>query len=300
MSATSPLTPASHVYFSQRLRLHYVDWTPAQTDAPAQAPTQKSAMVLVHGIHDHCRTWDDLVAHFAQDYRVLAPDLRGHGDSEWLRGSGYTYLDYVYDLHQLIAHTEVAPVTLVGHSLGGAVAALFAGVFPELVRKLVLLEGIGLWQAAQPSVPVYERVREWVMGTRKLAGRHPRKYPELGDALGRMQQANPNLSAAQAQHLTVHGSNRNEDGSYSWKYDNYTHNFLPSGFSDADTTEIWQRIACPVLILNADDGLEHRIGQDGSDQYFRDLQMHTITAAGHWTYHDQLAPVVAHMREFLR
>ena len=96
-------SPASHIYFSQRLRLHYVDWQlPEHSDAPV--------MVCVHGIHDHCRTWDHLAEHFVSQYRVIAPDLRGHGDSEWVKGSSYHYLNYLYDLHQLIQQAELGPV----------------------------------------------------------------------------------------------------------------------------------------------------------------------------------------------
>ena len=51
------------------------------------------AQVMVHGLHDHCRTWDDLVVHLQPDAHVIAPDLRGHGDSEWVKGAGYSYLD---------------------------------------------------------------------------------------------------------------------------------------------------------------------------------------------------------------
>ncbi|MFX3657852.1 MAG: alpha/beta fold hydrolase [bacterium] len=69
--------PTSHTYFSQRLRLHYADW------GDSQAP----AMLLVHGVQDHCHTWDWFAEAFVDDYHVLAPDLRGHGDSEWVRGS---------------------------------------------------------------------------------------------------------------------------------------------------------------------------------------------------------------------
>ena len=286
----SALAPASHVLFSQRLRLHYIDW--GNEAAPA--------MVLVHGIHDHCRTWDDMIAAFATDYHIVAPDLRGHGDSEWVRGSSYDYLDYVYDLHQLIMQAQLAPVTLVGHSMGGAIASIFAGVFPEMVERLVIIEGIGLWQsmqAEQPSLP--ESVREWVSNTRALSARLPRRYASLEEAYHRMQQANPQLSAQQALHLTVHGSNQNEDGTYSWKYDNYTHNFNANGFSDSEMIELWGRIACPVLIVNADEGLEHRIGQDGTLAHFRDARLEVIAQAGHWTYHDRRDEVVDHVSDFL-
>lgn len=281
--------PASHIFFSQRLRLHYIDW--GNESAPA--------MLLVHGIHDHCRTWDDLAAEFVADYHVVAPDLRGHGDSEWLRGSSYQYLDYIYDLHQLVQHSDLGPVTLVGHSMGGAIAALFAGVYPELVERLIIIEGIGLWSAMQPPVPVAEKVRDWVEGTRALSARLPRRYATLSEAYQRMQQANPQLSESQALHLTVHGSNRNEDGTYSWKYDNYTHNFSSAGLSSEEVIALWRRIEAPVLIMNAEHGLEHRIGQDGTLTHFTNALEHVIADAGHWTYHDQHDQVLAHIRLFL-
>ena len=281
--------PASHVYFSQRLRLHYIDW--GNEDAPA--------MLLVHGMHDHCRTWDEVAAVYRERYHVVAPDLRGHGDSQWLVGSSYQYLDYIYDLHQLVRQAQLEPVTLVGHSMGGAIAALFAGVYPELVERLVVIEGIGLWSAAQPPEPVADKIRAWVDGTRALSARLPRRYESLSDAYHRMQQANPQLSEQQALHLTVHGSNQNEDGTYGWKYDNYTHNFSSAGLSAEDTIGLWRRISCPVLIINADQGLEHRIGHDDTLQHFGAGQLHVIEGAGHWTYHDRHDEVLALMEAFL-
>ena len=282
--------PASHSYFSQRMRLHYIDW------GNEGAPT----MLLVHGIHDHCRTWDDIALSFADDFHVVAPDLRGHGDSQWLQGSGYHYLDYIYDLHQLVHQANLAPVVLVGHSMGGSIAALFAGVYPELVDRLVLIEGIGLWSAMMPPVPAHERIREWVDSTRALAARSPRRYEDLSEAYHRMQEANPQLDDEQALHLTVHGSNQNEDGTFSWKYDNYTYNFAPGGVSSEDTIELWQRITCPVQIINATQGYEHRIGQDDTLQYFKHSELAKVPGAGHWTYHDKPDQVLKLVQRFLR
>src|SRR5262245_63649514 len=65
--------PASHTYFCQRLRLHYVDWGNAD----------KPSLLLIHGGRDHCRNWDWTAAALRNDWHVIAPDLRGHGDSQW-------------------------------------------------------------------------------------------------------------------------------------------------------------------------------------------------------------------------
>ena len=84
--------PASHVYFSQRLRLHYVDW----------GNEGASPMLLVHGGRDHCRNWDWVAEAFRDEYHIIAPDLRGHGDSQWSMGGSYTMPEYVYDIAHLV------------------------------------------------------------------------------------------------------------------------------------------------------------------------------------------------------
>ena len=162
-----------------------------------KAPT----IVFVHGVRDHGRTWDDLLAHFVDDYHIVVPDLRGHGDSEWVQGSGYDYLDYLYDLYQLIVQNDFGPVVLVGHSLGGAITSFFAGAYPELVSKLVVIEGIGLWQRDVEDTSLAEKLRNWVETTQSLADRQPKRYDSLEAAYQRMQQANPQL--IESRHTTL-------------------------------------------------------------------------------------------------
>jgi pimeloyl-ACP methyl ester carboxylesterase len=154
---------------------------------------------------------------------VLAPDLRGHGDSDWVRGSNYHMLDYVYDLDQLVRQRELDGLVMISHSMGGTLASIYAGVYPERLAALVIIEGVGLWPDWSAAQPPQQRIDAWIRSTRALAARQPRRYPSLEDAWQRMQQANERLSPEQARHLTRHGSHRNEDGSYTWKFDNYTH-----------------------------------------------------------------------------
>lgn len=283
--------PTSHNFISQRLRLHYVTW-----GDPANEP-----LIFVHGIRDHNRTWDLILSEFADDYFIIAPDLRGHGESEWVNGSGYHYLDYVYDLFQLINQLGLHQVTLIGHSLGGAIVTLFAGVYPERVARLIAIEGIGLWSRSQLQVPAHEKIRGWVDANQQLASRRPRRYPDLDTAAVRMQEANPQLAEHQAHHLTQYGVLQHEDGTFSWKYDNYTNNFLSSfGLTDAHTIDLWRNIQCPVLLINAAEGLPHRIGHEETLEYFAEVELIDIQAAGHWTYHDQPDQVVGAMLNFLR
>jgi len=281
--------PTSHTYYSQRLRLHYLDW--GNADAPH--------LLLVHGVQDHCHTWDWFAAEFIDDYHVVAPDLRGHGDSEWVRGSSYHVIDYVYDLAQLVRQARLEPLLVVGHSMGGTLASLFAGLHPDLVSKLVLIEGVGLWPGMATGNPL-ERLNTWMQNTRSLASRQPRRYPTLEAAFMRMHKANAHLSEAQARYLTIHGTNQNEDGTYSWKFDNYTHAFPAFRLPETEMIEIWNQIRCPTLCLNAKEGFGHRIGQDGTIEHFADGRLQDIADAGHWVHHDQLDAVVAAVSGFFR
>src|SRR5438132_6842317 len=167
--------PTSRVFFSQRLRLHYVDW--GNQDAPP--------MILLHGGQDHCRNWDWVAARLRRDWHIIAPDLRGHGDSEWSADGSYTMAGYIYDLAQLIDQQRLAPVTIVAHSLGGNIALRYSGLFPDKVRKLVAIEGLGPSPRAlaeRRGKTIVDRIHKWVELQRGLAGRQPRRYGSIEDA----------------------------------------------------------------------------------------------------------------------
>ena len=69
-------------------------------------------------VEDHCRNWDWVAEYYRKDYHVIAPDLRGHGDSQWMIGGAYNQIDYVYDIAQLIHQKKMEDVIIMGHSLG--------------------------------------------------------------------------------------------------------------------------------------------------------------------------------------
>src|ERR671923_1752984 len=158
--------PTSHYFYSQRLKLHYVDWGNAD----------KPLMVLVHGGRDHARNWDQVALHLRSAYHIIAPDLRGHGDSEWARGSEYSMVEYVLDLAQLLEQLASFPVILIGHSLGGAIVLQYSGVYPERVAKVVGIEGLGPSPASIVPRPPHQRMQEWIREMRAFAGRRTHRY----------------------------------------------------------------------------------------------------------------------------
>ena len=285
--------PSSHIYFSQRLRLHYVDW--GNPDGPP--------MLLIHGGRDHCRNWDWVAEHFAKDYHIIAPDLRGHGDSQWEASGNYTQISYVYDIAQLLQQKNMHDVTVIGHSLGGAIALMYTALFPERVKKLVAIEGMGpspSSAAKQAEISINDRVRSWVDDMRKLSGRLPRRYDTLDDAFKRMRDENPHLSEEQARHLTLHGANQNEDGTYSWKFDNYVRVFSMSGLPNEEVKKMYGEISCPTLLMRGEESWASDPVADGRTQCFNcPIEYQSFANAGHWVHHDQLDGFVDRVSEFL-
>lgn len=291
MSGQQIIGPTSHYYYSQRLKLHYVDW----------GNSEKPLVVLVHGGRDHARNWDWVAQALRNDYHVIVPDLRGHGDSEWAHGSEYAMIEYVVDIAQLLSQLNSFPVILIGHSLGGGIVLQYTGVYPEKVRKVVAIEGLGPppHMIQQQSKHAHERMQLWITQMRELAGRLPRRYKTLDEAVQRMREANPRLSDAQAYHLTVHGTNRNEDGTYIWKFDNYVRAQSPYRFNVDDACEIWGRIACPTLLFRGMESWASDPEKDGRARAFRNVKVVNVPYAGHWVHHDQLDIFLRAMQDFL-
>lgn len=286
------LGPASSSYFSQRLRLHAVDW--GNHDAPP--------LLLVHGTRDHCRSWDWLAQALRDRFHILAPDLRGHGDSQWALGGSYAVPDYVYDVDQLLTQRQRFPVSIVGHSLGGAVSLLYAGLYPDRVRRLVVIEGIwpSLAEAERRRArPIGTRMGGWIDQLRDLSGRAPRRYAGIEEALARMREENPSLSPEQARHLTVHGVNQNEDGTFSWKFDNYVRALAPYTLAIEDVHALWRRITCPVMLVHGTASWAGDPSKDGRADFLRDVRVEMIEGAGHWVHHDRFEQVRDLIADFL-
>ena len=284
--------PTSNAFVSQRLRLHYVDW------GNEQAPP----LILQHGGRDHCRSWDWVARELAKDWHVIAPDLRGHGDSAWSPDGEYSMSAFIYDFAQLVHTLGHEQVTIVAHSLGGVIATRFTGLYPEKVRKLVNIEGLGLSPkllAQRQATPVAERMRTWIDDKRKAAGRQPRRYASLDECLARMREENGFLSEEQARHLTVHGASRNEDGSWSWKFDNYLSVWSAVDMPQNEVELLWQAITCPMLLLYGADSFASNPKRDGRARHLRNARVVEYEKAGHWLHHDQLDRFMADVKAFI-
>jgi pimeloyl-ACP methyl ester carboxylesterase len=284
--------PTSNSYISQRMKLHYVDW--GNESAPP--------LLLIHGGRDHCRNWDWTAQRLRERFHIIAPDLRGHGDSAWSADGNYEMRDFVYDLAQLIHQLDLGPVTIVAHSMGGNVALRYTGLYPDMVKKLVAIEGLGpspQMLAEREEKSFAEHFRGWIADKRQAAGRPPRRYARFDEALARMMSENSYLTSEQARHLSIHGISRNEDNSWSWKFDNHLNVWPPFDVPQDALHSLWGAITCPTLLLYGADSWASNPERDGRLQHFNSAKVIEFENAGHWVHHDQFDRFIATLEGFI-
>jgi pimeloyl-ACP methyl ester carboxylesterase len=153
--------------------------------------------------------------------------------------------------------------------------------------------------ARMNDIPAWQRTQNWIEQMRKLAARQPRRYESLDAASARMREENRFLSEEQAHHLTLHGALRNEDGTYSWKFDNYVRALSPYRWDAEEVRGLWERITCPALLLRGTKSWASDPAIDGRLAAFRSARFENVEGAGHWVHHDRLAEFLGLVRDFL-
>ena len=287
MNAASDV-PQARFYHSQGLRLHYTDW------GNASAPP----LLLVHGGLDHSRSWDTVAQALRASFHVIAPDLRGHGESEWAKGSSYSLADHVYDLTCLAKSAGFEQAAIVGHSMGGMVSLTYAGAFPERVSRLAVLDGVTNFPARKVR-PIDVRIAEWAGDLDKAASRKIHRYDSVAEGAERMLGRNARLTSAQALHLATHALRQDSDGRFSWKFDPYLRARAPYRLSLEDNIALWSRIACPTLLVAASESFLPDPASAGVLGHFTQAEFVKIEGAGHWLQHDKPEEVITVLRRFL-
>src|SRR5581483_4773518 len=180
------------------------------------------------------------------------------------------------------------PISIIGHSLGGILTLLYAGLYPSRTRKVIAIEGLGLPASHRVHKPAPERLRTWIENVQKTEKREPHSYPDLEAAVNRMKEANPHLSDEVARHLTLHGTNWNAGGSLTWKFDNYVRSMPPYGHGIEDQRAIYSEITCPVLLVWGRESWMPDPDTEDRAAAIRNRQVLKVDGAGHWVHHDQL------------
>jgi pimeloyl-ACP methyl ester carboxylesterase len=279
--------PAARFYESQGLQLHYADW--GNEAAPP--------LILIHGGLDHCRNWDAVARELQPHFHIVAPDLRGHGDSEWAKGSSYSLSDNVHDLTRLMRVLNVQDAAIVGHSMGGMIALAYAGTYPDRVSRLAVLDGAFL-SGSQPA-PIAERMSRWIDQLERISEHEPSAFKTIEEAAQRLSARNRRLTPELALHLARHGVRQNADGLYRWKFDHYQRARAPYRLTPEDYADLWSRVTCPTLLMWGSESFLPDPEAAGLLAHFRQVELVKLDGAGHWLHHDRLGEVLASLRGFL-
>lgn len=272
-------------------RLRVVEWGEAS----------RPALLLLHGIRDHARSWDWVAAALADRFRIVAPDLRGHGDSDWVDPAAYTLAAFVLDVADVVAALRLDRFVLVGHSFGGVVGLRYAAAFPDRVSALCGIECVELPSVREQRLnprPFPHRLRKWIEAERAGRGRRPRAYDSLLDATQRMRDNQPTLDAETADHLATHGVTLGADGGWRWKFDNAPRLRAPDDADGRDLDEVLTAVECPVLLCYGDASWiplppPERLA------LLRDHRLAMFPGASHWLHHQARDAFLAALTEFL-
>jgi pimeloyl-ACP methyl ester carboxylesterase len=273
------------------LRCNVRHWGPA--DAPP--------VFLLHGWMDCSPTFQFVVDALRESWHVIAPDWRGYGESEWL-ARAYWFPDYYADLHCLLErYSPDRPAKLVGHSMGANIAGIYAGLRPQRVAQLVMLDFLGLKPDIDDDSPT-------LLGNWMKTVQRPQRlavYKDCAALAARLMAANPRLSEARAEFLSWNVGRLRRDGLCEMACDPWHRVPSPMVYRVEDTLASWRRIEAPVLLVIADHGLvNQRFGNDPAEfarrtASFGKLQCVTIPDAGHNLQHDQPELTAAAIEKFL-
>ncbi|MCZ6614502.1 MAG: alpha/beta hydrolase [Chloroflexi bacterium] len=271
--------PASRVFRSGDLQLHYLEW----------GSSEATPIILLHHLNTHAHAWDQFAAAISNSYRVLALDMRGHGDSEWSKTGSYTTADHASDVAALMDHLKLERAVILGGSVGGRVALVYAAENPQRAAALIM-EDVGpvrspenaanFTRMAEAEVTEFDNMDAVVEYMRAHPGGHSEHRPE-----------------AAWRYVAKYATRLQDNGKLSWKRDVAMH-------KTAEALQLWghvERIQCPFLLI---------LGSDSTtvSPEHRDRMMHsasnstlvTVQEAGHIVVHDRPQEYQQAVLEFLK
>ncbi len=249
-------------------------------------PASDDPILLLHGFLDCAETFQFMVDALPRDWSFVALDWRGFGGSGW-NDAPYWFPDYLADLEALLDLLQHAgganprPLRVIGHSMGGNVSSLYAGVRPGRFRWLVSLEGFGLPRMSADETP--KRYATWLDELRK--GVKSSRYESLAQLAMVLKRRNPRLPAANAAFLARAWSRPRADGGVELRADPWHRLTNPILYRREEAEACWRRADLPMLlVVGAESEFHGRLGADGTNAYFRgifvQLDCAAIDAAG--------------------
>ncbi len=284
-------TSQSTFHHFNGLRHHVRTW------GDAKAPP----LFLLHGWMDVSLSFQFVVDELQREWHVIAPDWRGFGLSGWSE-HGYWFPDYYADLDALLAlYSPQQPAHLVGHSMGGVIAGVYAGIRPDRVARVVSLEGFGLARTSPAEAPA--RYRRWL----KELGEQPRfrSYPSFDVLAARLQSENPRLNPEKASFIAQAWAHQSGDGLVEMRSDPRHKRANPVLFRIEELIACWREVTAPALWVFGRESEGTGYLKDTPDQLaerkgaISHCREAWVENAGHMMHHDQPAAVARLIEDFL-
>jgi pimeloyl-ACP methyl ester carboxylesterase len=255
-------------------------------------------IVLVHGWGDTGETWQFVVDRLPPHRSVLAYDARGFGGTQWQR-DGYWFPDYLADLEAIIDHVSPhAPVDLAGHSMGGNVAMLYAGVRPNRVRRLMNLEGFGMRRTQPDQAPA--RYREWLDEMKE--GQEFATYDSFEHFASILARRNPRTPPDRLDFIARSWGRQRADGRIELRADPRHKHVNPVLYQREQALACWKEITAPTqLVIGSQSDFTKRMLDQMAEDRWEDLFDHTtvmIPDAGHMLHHEQPEAIAELIREW--
>jgi pimeloyl-ACP methyl ester carboxylesterase len=262
-------------------------------------------LVVLHGWMDVSASFQFVVDALGDGWRIIAPDWRGYGLSDRAQADCYWFPDYLADLECVLDTITAEPVVLVGHSMGGNVALLYAGIRPDRVRAVINLEGFGLRETHASQAP--GRYAQWLDELK--VGATIRDYANAAEVAARLMRNNPRLTAERAAFLAHHWAQPGPDGRWAVAGDPAHRIVNPTLYRLDEVLACWQRITCPVLWVRAamtdvlryvaekPDAANAEVERRRS--HIQDVESLIVDDAGHMVHHDQPEQVARAITDFI-
>jgi len=295
-----------------QLTQHWVDANGVRLSVLSLGADDAPPLIMLHGMRDLAAGLLPVAEPLAARYRVILPELRGHGASD--QPGAYTFDHFLFDLHRVMDSLALPAAHFLGHSLGGQILVRFAAVFPARVRTAIVVEGLG-----PPDRPGDDDEGSWLAGHGRhlldvlAIPRRQRALPSVQFAAERLLANNPRLDAARALTLASQATRRNAEGELLWAFDPRVRGVFVARTRRIDTEPYWRNVRCPALIVSGDLAHEYwrsQIGLEWDGRFapgelearircFPDHEHAPMSGSGHMVHFDEPEALTRAVADFL-